>query len=169
MSLMISLGIPPDARVCEALGRLAVAHGNLEMVQIMCLKTLQGRTPGEALEQFRKTSAGKIRKMIEQEVAQQALPHQKAAQDKLKDLLLDARCASRRRNAFVHRFWGCEPGGSWLTSSDESRWEPLPTVTAVEDLVEFTCITTAKLNSERRQGGLIFALAPAKAGRLEDP
>jgi hypothetical protein len=169
VSLMITLDIPPDARLCEALGRLAVAHGNLEMVQLMCLKTLQGLTPGEALERFRKTSARDIRKLIEEEVAQRARPHQKAAQDKLQDLLLDARSASRRRNAFVHRFWGCEPSGNWLTSFDGNRWEPLPTIPAVEDLVEFTRITTARLNSERMQGGLIFALAPSAAGSQEDP
>lgn len=40
--VMMSLGIPEGHDlVLRQLGRLAVAHGNLEMVQIMCLKILE--------------------------------------------------------------------------------------------------------------------------------
>lgn len=45
MSQLIELGIPDKHELLKALGRLAVAHGNLEMVQIMCLKTLKHLRP----------------------------------------------------------------------------------------------------------------------------
>ena len=61
MSQMIELGVPEDGELLKALGRLAVAHGNLEMTQIMCLKTLYHMRPHEALEEYRRKGANKIR------------------------------------------------------------------------------------------------------------
>jgi hypothetical protein len=159
MTQMVNLDIPSEPALLQALGRLAVAHGNLEMVQIMCLKTLTGLAPDEALEKFRGKAAKSIREKIEKIIVEHAGQVQKKRVNGFKELLLDARCASSRRNAFFHRFWAYRDGGGWVTSADESHWEPLPEVAAVEDLIAFIQTTTARLNKERFAGGLIYDLA----------
>jgi hypothetical protein len=164
MTGMVQLGIPPDPALLQALGKLAIAHGNLEMVQIMCLKTLNGLAPDEAFEQFRRTPAGVIRENIEKVVVERAGRQSPKEVNKLKELLLDARCASRRRNTYLHRFWACRASAEWVTSPDESLWEPLPAVAAIEDLTAFIQTTTARLNKQRFTGGLIFALAMSASG-----
>lgn len=165
MKAMVQLGIPTEPALLQALGRLAVAHGNLEMVQIMCLKTLNGLAPDEALEQLRGKRAADIRDRIQKIVAERIGPGEKAAAKELKELLLDARCASRRRNEYLHRFWACRGADAWVTSPDESLWEPLPAVEVIEDLTRFILATTARLNAERFDGGLLFSLATPAPGQ----
>lgn len=159
MTETVQLGIPPDQTILHALGKLAVAHGNLEMVQIMCLKTLTGLAPDKALEKFRGKTAKSIREKIEKIIADHAGQLQKKRLNGFKELLLDARCASSRRNAFFHCFWAYHDGSGWMTSTDESLWKPLPAVAAIEDLIAFIQTTTARLNKERFEGGLIYDLA----------
>lgn len=159
MSKMVSLGIPDDPTMLRALGRLAVAHGNLEMVQIMCLKTLEGLAPDAALQKFRRCSARNVRIKIGDIVAGLAGPSDQKVHERLKELLRDARCASERRNAYLHRFWAKRSTGGWVTSPDESHWDPLPEVAAIEDLVGFIHKTMVELNQERFEGGIIFDFA----------
>jgi hypothetical protein len=159
MTQMVNLDIPSEPALLQALGRLAVAHGNLEMVQIMCLKTLTGLAPDKALEKFRGKTAKSIREKIENIIVEHAGQGQEKRVNGFKELLLDARCASSRRNAFLHRFWAYRDDGEWVTSADESHWEPLPAVAAIEDLIAFIQTTTARLNKERFEGGLIYDLA----------
>jgi len=159
MTQMVNLDIPSEPALLQALGRLAVAHGNLEMVQIMCLKTLTGLAPDKALEKFRGKTAKSIREKIENIIVEHAGQGQEKRVNGFKELLLDARCASSRRNAFFHRFWAYRDGGGWVTSADESHWEPLPAVAAIEDLIGFIQTTIIRLNEERFQGGLVHSLA----------
>ena len=50
----MTLGIPEEHNLMLLqLGRLVVAHGNLEMVQIMCLKILEKLEPDEAVKKYR--------------------------------------------------------------------------------------------------------------------
>lgn len=158
---MLSLEIPDDQPdLLKALGRLAVAHGNLEMVQIMCLKTLDRLMPEQAMDQFRRKGAGYIRKevrsRIEKSAVQSDLKERKKA---VLDMLVDADCLSRRRNNLIHRFWGRHSNGHWLTSGDESNWENLPSVNVIEDFIRAIQRVTARLNRERFADGLIVRLS----------
>jgi hypothetical protein len=163
MSEMVRLGIPEDPILLHALGRLTVAHGNLEMVQIMCLKTLEGLRPGEALEKWRRRSASKVRERIESTIEARGGREDTKAVHGLKELLLDARCASRRRNDLLHRFWAQRGDASWTTSPDGNAWEELPSVDIINDLTRAIERIAERLNSERFGSGLIVVLSPKGA------
>jgi hypothetical protein len=120
---MLSFKVPEDQpELLKALGRLTVAHGNLEMVQIMCLKTLKQLTPEQAMNQFRRKGAGKIREEIRSQIEKSVIDSDlKERKKAVFDMLVDANCLSRRRNDLIHRFWGQDSNGTWLTSGDESN------------------------------------------------
>ncbi|MCI0740820.1 MAG: hypothetical protein L0Y72_17355 [Gemmataceae bacterium] len=159
MSQQIVLGIPDEDKLLIAMGRLAVAHGNLEMVQIMCLKTLKKMRPHEALEEYRRIGASRVRQKIENTIRARALPNEDVQLRHVIELLLDARCHSKRRNELIHRFWGERDNGKWVTSGDESNWEGLPAVDVIEDLIKGIIRTTAELNAQRFDKGYIAALS----------
>src|SRR2546422_339500 len=123
MASTIALGIPEDDHeLLRALGRLAIAHGNFEMVQIMCLKTLEKLRPHEALEEYRRKGAEKICEQIKNTVIEKAAPSESQRKKDLIELLTDAKCHRKRRNSLIHRFWGKDKNGHWRTSGDESKW-----------------------------------------------
>lgn len=160
MAQMIELGIPEDApELLQALGRLAIAHGNLEMVQIMCLKTLENLRPQVALETYRRGGAGKIRERIEKIVSERARSHELSRKNVIIEYLRDGRCHGKRRNALVHRFWGKRVDGTWVTSGDESVWEQTPSLDVINDLIKSVLETTSQLDNERFSGGFIHELA----------
>jgi hypothetical protein len=159
MSQMIELGVPEDGELLKALGRLAVAHGNLEMTQIMCLKTLYHMRPHEALEQYRRKGATRIRELIEQRVRELAEKSENVLVTRVVEVILDVRYHSKRRNALIHRFWGHTQDGDWKSSGDESNWEGLPSIDVINDLVRSILKTTQELNRERFKGGFLAILA----------
>lgn len=159
MSQMMDLGIPDNRDLLEALGRPAIAYGNLEMVQ--SLKTLENMKPDEALREYRKKGNGEIRKRIERLITNRMGKNgkHKVGVQRVKEMLLNARCHSKRRNALIHRFWGKTVDGSWQTSGDESNWEGVPSLQDIDDLVSSIQKTTMELNAERFEGGLIARLS----------
>jgi hypothetical protein len=159
MSQMIVLGIPDHDELLKALGRLAIAHGNLEMVQIMCLKTLEHLRPDKALEEYRQSGAARIRERIEDAVVAKARSGEERRKKDVIEPLRDARCHSKRRNALLHRFWGKDPKGDWRSSGDESNWEGLPDIAVIDDLVKSIRQTTKDLNDQRFNGGYLLELA----------
>src|SRR5262245_1238937 len=138
----MTLGIPEEHNVVLGqLGRLVVAHGNLEMVQIMCLKILEKLEPDEAVRKYRKTQASKIRQKICDHIELSPLaPDDK---EEISKLINEARDLSDQRNSLLHRFWGTIDG-KWLTSPDEAKWEPLPNHAVIEDL-------TGRIQASRRK------------------
>jgi hypothetical protein len=151
----MTLGIPEEHNLMLLqLGRLVVAHGNLEMVQIMCLKILEKLEPDEAVKKYRGTQASKIRKKICNCIDTSSL----AANDKeeIDKLISKARDLSDQRNSLLHRFWGTIDG-KWLTSPDEAKWEPLPNHAVIEDLTERIQALTKKINYSRMEGKILQA------------
>ena len=160
MAWKIVLGIPEDDHeLLRALGRLAIAHGNLEMVQIMCLKTLENLRPHKALEEYRRKGADIIRKRIIDTVKKKTALSESHRKKDLTELLMDAKSQSKRRNALIHRFWGKDTTGHWRTSGDESEWENLPQIPVIDDLVASIIKTMRDLNKQRFKGGYLFDLA----------
>jgi hypothetical protein len=159
--IMVALGIPETHNlVLRQLGRLAVAHGNLEMVQVMCLKILEGLAPDEAVKKYRETAASKIRKKIIAHIAASSLT--KDEKDEIEEQINEAWDLSEKRNGLSHRFWGTV-GGEWRTSPDEDKWEPIPSPAYIKDLVGRIEAITKKINYSRRKGTISKAAArPAR-------
>jgi hypothetical protein len=153
--VMMTLGIPEGHKLLLwQLGRLAIAHGNLEMVQIMCLKILEKLEPDEAVRKYRKTQAWKIRKKIFDHIESSSL----TADDKeaIGKLINEARDLSDQRNSLLHRFWGTIDG-KWLTSPDEAKWEPLPNHAVIQDLTGRIQAITRRINYGRMKGKILQA------------
>lgn len=166
MSQKIKLGIPDNKELLEALGRLAIAHSNLEMIQIMCIKTLEQLRPHKALSKHRKKRASNIREEIGKLISSLAKDSERSHVKRINELLLDARCHSNRRNSLIHRFFGVTADGTWWTSGDESHWEDLPSIEVINDLVSSIQKTTNELNAERFGKGFIAELSQRSNGKL---
>lgn len=158
----ISLEIPDDEKLLNALGRLAVAHGNLELVQIMCLKTLEHLDAGSALKKYRRKRSAdireKIKKLVQARIDVKITVHVKK-QEKLLRTLHVAKLQSERRNQLLHRFWGKDKHGYWQTSSDQSVWEPPPAILEINLLVRAIQKTAYSLNKTRFRDGLLAELS----------
>lgn len=142
-----------------AMGQLSFAHANLEMVQIMCLKTLERLQPDEALAKYRRKRAEKVRDKVKKLVSKRSLKTEEDRRKRVADLLFDARSLSDRRNALVHRFCGKDIHGRWRTSGDGNNWEDLPSIDVIRDLTKSIERTAKLLNDERFDDGFILALA----------
>jgi len=155
-AIMVGLGIPEKhILVLWQLGRLAVAHGNLEMVQIMCLKILEGLTPDEAVRKYRGSAASKIRKKIIDHIATSSLSAND--KDEVEKQINKARDLSEERNGLLHRFWG-KVGSEWRTSPDEDMWEPMPSAAYLKDLVARIEAIRRKINYSRLKGTISKAV-----------
>jgi hypothetical protein len=153
--VMMTLGIPEEHKLLLwQLGRLAVAHGNLEMVQIMYLKILEKLEPDEAVKKYRGTQAWKIRKKIVGHVKSSSLTLDD--KEEIEKLINEARDLSDQRNSLLHRFWGTIDG-KWLTSPDEAKWEPLPNHSLIQDLTGRIQAITKKINYSRIKGKILQA------------
>lgn len=154
----IELGIPfENPELLSVLGMLAVSHGNLEMVQIMCLKILEGLTPAEAIKKYRRRSVTTVRKEIHKIIKphlEGGEPINKAAQS-IEKLVNKARCVSEQRNDLIHCFWG-KHEGHWVVSPDETQWNPMPDVAVVKKLSADILQVTVELNKERLETGKAF-------------
>ena len=166
MSPTVKLGVPFEyPELLSVLGILAVAHGNLEMVQVMCLKTLQHMRPKEAIQKYRGKPSSHIREEINKVVEpylKKGDPELKRAAGDIKNLIERARCLSAQRNRLIHCFWGCRDG-RWEISPDETNWKNLPDVAIVKALAEEIQEVTRQLNSSRLdEDGAIKRLADQK-------
>jgi len=162
----IELRVPEDNKLLAALGRLAVAHGNMEMVLVMCVKSIESISLKTVLKDFRKKSAANLRQRIEWAAANTF----ESDDDKkeVKTLLHEARCASDQRNDLLHCFWGKNNDGDWRCSGNENNWKKLPQVEVINELVNATINITRKLNESRQKDcGVICRLAKQRGGRTE--
>lgn len=147
----VTLSTPPDEALMSSLGRLAVAHGNTELTQIMCLKIIEKLSPSDAVNKYRKTKAWKIRSEIRALLTSSKL--QDAEKLIVEDLLTKSGDLSEKRNKLLHRFWGQASDGSWVTSAVGDSWGPLPVKSDIDSLVveieaHLTILNTSRLTGE---------------------
>lgn len=166
-SSFVGLGIPFEyPELLSVLGMLAVSHGNLEMIQIMCLKTLEELSADEAIKNYRQKPASDLRKRIHEIIKpdlEGGEPINKAAQ-RIEKLVNKARCVSEQRNDLIHCFWG-KHEGHWVVSPDETQWNPMPDVAVVKDLSLRILQVTNELNSERLDEGKSFQIFVDEKGK----
>lgn len=139
----IKLGIPSElSGLMQSIGELTVAHGNMEMVQIMCIKILDRLTPDDAVKLWRKIPASQIRKLILEKLKDKT---QKA---EMENLLSQARSLSEKRNEYLHAFWG-KVNNTWKISSNYADWENLPDENVIRCLAGQIMTLTGKINKLR--------------------
>jgi hypothetical protein len=146
----VQLSIPTDDALMALLGRLAVAHGNMELTQIMCLKIIERLSPSDAVNKYRKEKAWKVRANVRTLLSSSAL--KSPEKQVVEDLLVKSGDLSDKRNKLLHRFWGQAPDGSWVTSAVGDSWEPLPSKADIDTLVADITAHVSVLNTNRLTG-----------------
>src|SRR5262249_26437397 len=131
MSQMMTLELPKDPELLAAAGAVALAHGHLEYVLSMTVKSITGGTIEDALRATAFKGAKRVREHI-LSLAEQHLADE-VARSKLQDLLARVGKASVRRNALIHRPWAKDSDGNVVVKDDDHVWGPPPTAAEFRD------------------------------------
>lgn len=120
----VALDFPGDHALLEAAGKVALAHGQLELMLRMTIKTLSGFSVQDALDATAKSKNWELRRDIEKLFRKKTKDTQ--LQLKLKALLNPCEKLSEKRNMVLHNAWAIAPDGSVVTKGDKHAWGPAP-------------------------------------------
>ena len=96
---MVSLAIPTDVELLQAAGRVALAHGQLEQILRMTVKSLSGLSIQEAMDATAPMKAYELREKIKKLFKQKSCDE--SAKTKLDALLNKAKRFSEERNRLL--------------------------------------------------------------------
>jgi hypothetical protein len=149
-----------------AIGRVAVAHAQLDYVLKLTVKTIEARSHEDVMLDNELRGARKMRKRIAKQ-AEKRLGNSDAAK-KLKALLDKAEKASERRNEFIHNVFGSDDQAKFWTHTESGKAFDIPSVAKLNALTEKIQLIMKELNTARRKGWLLEALdgkSPKKDGK----
>src|SRR4030095_2869741 len=151
----------PDAPTLQALGLVALRHGQLEYALRMVIKSLNGQEVLPALESTFRKPAWWLRDSIV-----------KIASDRLGagthllplgDLLARAEAASNQRNKYLHSLYARDLDGDPMLLGDDHKWEPVPTPEELTELAREIITITDELHEARLHGFLKQAISGSAA------
>jgi hypothetical protein len=130
--------------------RVALAHGQLELMLRMTIKTLAGLTVQEALDATRNLRNWELRKNIKKLFNDKT--RDQHLRLKLQAILGKCEYLSQERNKLIHNTWGLDRDGSVLMQGDDHAWGPAPTPSDLADLASAISEVVNTLNQERLRG-----------------
>jgi hypothetical protein len=146
----VNLALPGDGELLKAAGRVALAHGQLELMLRMTIKSLSGLTVREALDATQRTKNWELRHEILR------LFNGKTADPtlrlKLKAILGRCEQVSDDRNRLLHNAWALAADGSVVMKGDKHAWGPAATVSDLDTLAEDIASIVNELNEVRLSG-----------------
>jgi len=146
----VDLSLPPGADLLEAAGRVALAHGQLELMLRMTIKTLTGMGVKEALYATEKTKNWQLRdeiqKLFKQKTKDLSLVF------KLRAILNKCEALSDERNRLLHNAWAIAPDGSIVTKGADHAWGAAATPTDLTNLASEIIQQVEALNQARLHG-----------------
>lgn len=146
----VKLSLPGDRGLLEAAGRVALAHGQLELMLRMTVKTLSGLTVDEALNATEKTKNWELRKEIVGLFNSKTTD--RALRLKMKAMLGKCEQLSEVRNRLLHNAWAISPDGSVIMKGDRHAWGPAATENDLNELAQEIATEVNNLNSARLSG-----------------
>lgn len=158
----VTLEFPGDPALLEAAGKVSLAHGQLELMLRMTIKTLTGQSVQDALDATADSKNWELRKDIG-----------KLFRQKTKDVTLQYRlkallglCAelSDQRNRLLHNAWAIAPDGSVVTKGDRHAWGKAPTADELNRLASEIKECVGSLNNERLHGFIQSVCESVKQG-----
>lgn len=155
-SHMVEFGIPDDPEWLAAVGRLALRHAQLEHVQRLTVKTIEGLTVEEADNLLAHKGAKTVRIRIEESFAKKIT--QPEPRKELADLLEKCRKASQDRNNILHAVWVYDPNDTPLFRPKAGEWGPPPSIPEIEQVEKTILAVTYELNTARLRGFIRAAL-----------
>lgn len=155
----VDLDFPGDNTLLTGAGKVALAHGQLELMLRMTIKTLAGLSVQDALDKTAKKKNWELRRDIEINFCQKTTDM--TLRQKLKDLLGRCEKLSYRRNKLLHNAWAIAPDGSIVTKGDKHAWGKAPTANDLNDLASKIRECVALLNEARLRGFIKNVACPA--------
>jgi len=146
----VDLSLPNELDLLQAAGRVALAHGQLELMLRMTIKSLAGLTIQEVLHATRKSKNWDLRNEI---VAHfNSKTKNPALRLKLKAILGKCEHLSEERNRLLHNAWAIAEDGSVVMKGSNHVWGPAPTPHDLNVLAEELNAQVSILNRERLDG-----------------
>ena len=157
----------PDPPTLQALGQVAVRHGQLEYSLRMTIKSLTGLEVREALDETAYVGAKALRERILKTA--KAKLAQSSDVDGLAKLIDRSVNVTQRRNAVLHGFYAHEVDGTPMLFANDA-WEPVPTPDELNTLATQIATITQDIHEARLHGFLAKALgvAPQMSGKMKD-
>lgn len=154
----VTLELPGDDHLLMAAGRVALAHGQLELMLRMVVKSLSGLTVAKALDATREHKNWQLREEIKKLISQKT----KDRSLRLKAGALLGRCKhlSDRRNELLHNAWSIGQDGSVLVKGADHAWGRAASAKDLDKLAVQIVELVAKLNHARLKG-FIYELCEA--------
>lgn len=147
---MISLDLIHDPKTLQAAGAVAVAHGQLEHIMCMTVKSLSGMSINDALVATSNMKAWELRESIKK------LFNQKTTEEKLRlkmrAILTKAKDISEKRNKLIHRPWAIDKSGQVVVKDANHTWGPPPTSMELQVLAGQIRDVAFELNTARLKG-----------------
>jgi len=134
----------------QAAGSVAIAHGQLEHILCMTVKSLSGVSVQEALDATSNMKAWELRATIKKLFNQKT--RDEAVRIKMKSLLAKAERLSNRRNELIHRPWGVDEIGKVVVKDSDHEWGDPPTPLELNVLSQKIRETALELNTARLDG-----------------
>jgi hypothetical protein len=146
----------PDAPTLQALGLVALRHGQLEYALRMVIKSLNGQDVLPALESTFRKPAWWLRDSIVSIASDRLGPGTHLL--KLGDLIERAEGASTKRNKYLHSLYARELDGDPMLLGDDHKWEPVPTPEELTELAREIITIADELHEARLHGFLKEAI-----------
>ncbi len=142
--------IPSDRKLYAAVGKVALAHGHLELVQKFLIRNLAGIGMVEALQSTQFSPISDVQKTVKKLARRRQLPEEMVVQ--LSALLNRATLLSRERNKLLHRAIQMDKNGRIYQKRDDHTWGPAPSVADLDELSQKMLQLSKEINEERLTG-----------------
>jgi hypothetical protein len=150
-----------DADHLAAIGQVSVAHGHLDHILRMTVKSLAGLEVNEALLATEGEGSAKLRDFIKKLARSQlgeGIPCRR-----LCAILERGRQVTTERNQLIHATVGRELDGDVpLIRNHKNEWKQLPSVDSIKRLARDILLVAKDLNDSRLKGFLYEALEARK-------
>lgn len=155
----VDLQLPEIPGLLEAAGGVALAHGQLELMLRMTIKTLANVSVLEALQATEKKKAWQLREDILKLFRSKTTDAQLRV--RLEAMMNRCEKLSAERNRLLHNAWAISPDGSVVTKGETHAWGPAATVESLNECAAAIGKVVEELNVERLRG---FIRAVVKDG-----
>lgn len=142
--------IPSDRKLYAAVGKVALAHGHLELVQKYLVRNLAGIGMVEALQSTQFSRISDVQKTVKKLARRRKLPEEVVV--RLSALLNRATLLSRERNTLLHSAIQMDKKGRISQKRDDHTWGPAPSVADLDGLSEKILQLSKEINEERLTG-----------------
>jgi len=146
----VNLTLPDDAELLKAVGRVALAHGQLELMLRMTIKTLSRLTVNEAMNATEKWKNWELR--VEIEKLFRAKTNDPSLRLKVKALMGQSEHLSDRRNELLHGAFAITNDGSVVAKGADDKWGPPPEPEVFKKLADDIGVLVNDLNEARLRG-----------------